>query len=135
MKENRELCLSMGVPCDLSDIQPKRERSEVEEIKFLRKTIRSGEKVTSTGDLVILGDVNPGAEVEAGGNVYVMGNLRGLVKAGVGKREGEVRALYFEAPRIEIAGVENVFDRNKTYINFRAKVKNGKIKIRGRKNE
>jgi len=131
IKENRDLCLSVGVPCDLlnTQIAKEKERSEVEEVKFLRKTIRSGETVESTGDIVILGDVNPGAEIEAGGNVYVMGNLRGIVRAGIGKSGGEVRSLYFEAPRIEIAGIEKIFDRNEFYMNFRAKVKNGELKI------
>ncbi|MEO2069202.1 MAG: septum site-determining protein MinC [Desulfurobacteriaceae bacterium] len=131
IKENRDICLSVGIPCDLFNMQTakEKERSEVEEVKFLRKTVRSGEKITSTGDLVILGDVNPGAEIEAGGNVYVMGSLRGIVKAGIGKSEGEVRSLYFEAPRIEIANVEKVFDRKEAYLNFRAKVKAGNLKI------
>ncbi|WP_163328431.1 septum site-determining protein MinC [Desulfurobacterium thermolithotrophum] len=131
LKENRELCISLGIPCDLSEmeIEKERERAETEEVKFVRKTLRSGDKVTSTGDLVILGDVNPGAEVEAGGNVYVMGSLRGIVKAGIGKSEAEVRALYFEAPRLEICNQERAFDRKESYINFKARVKSGKLKI------
>ena len=131
IKENREICISLGIPCDLSEmeLEKEKERAETEEIKFIKRTLRSGDKVTSTGDLVIMGDVNPGAEVEAGGNVYVMGSLRGTVKAGIGKSEAEIRALYFEAPRLEICNQEKIFDRKESYINFRTRVKSGNLKI------
>ena len=129
VKANRELCIKFNVPCDLLTEKSEGGRASTEEVKIVRKTLRSGEKVTSTGDLIIMGDVNPGAEVEAGGNVYVMGSVRGFVRAGIGKREGEVRAVYFEAPRLEICGKTAEFERKEHYINFRAKVKEGKLKI------
>jgi septum site-determining protein MinC len=131
IKENREICISLGIPCDLSEmeLEKEKERSETEEIKFIKRTLRSGDRVTSTGDLVILGDVNPGAEIEAGGNIYVMGSLRGTVKAGIGKSEAEIRALYFEAPRLEICNQEKLFDRKESYVNFRARVRSGNLKI------
>lgn len=131
LKENRETCISLGIPCDLSnmELEKEKERAETEEVKFVKKTLRSGDRETSTGDLVIMGDVNPGAEVEAGGNVFVMGNLRGTVRAGIGKSEAEIRALYFKAPRIEICGREKMFGRKESYINFRANVKSGSLKI------
>ncbi|WP_456342251.1 septum site-determining protein MinC [Thermovibrio sp.] len=131
LKENRELCVSLGVPCDIStlELEKSKERSPTEEVKLVKKTLRSGDKITSTGDLVIMGDVNPGAEVEAGGDVFVLGSLRGFVRAGIGKSEGEVRALYFEAPRLELCGKEMEFERKERFINFRAKVKSGKIKL------
>ena len=131
LKENRELCVSLGIPCDMStmELEKRAERSSVEEVKLVKKTLRSGDKITSTGDLVIMGDVNPGAEVEAGGDVFVLGSLRGFVRAGIGKSEGEVRALFFQAPRIEVCGKEMAFERKESFVNFRAKVKNGKIKL------
>jgi len=131
VKENRELCISLGIPCDLStmEIEKIKERADNEEVKFFKKTLRSGDKITSTGDIVIMGDVNPGAEVEAGGNVYVMGNLMGFVRAGIGKSEGEVRALYFQAPILEICGKQVPFERKESYVNFRIKMKDGKIKV------
>ena len=127
-KENRELCLKLGIPCDMSNLELEKikERSPTEEIKFVKKTLRSGDKITSPGDIVIMGNVNPGAEVEAGGNVYVMGDLRGTVKAGIGKTEGEVKATFFQAPRLEVCGKEFTFDRNEKYIDFSIKVKNNK---------
>ncbi|WP_297446735.1 septum site-determining protein MinC [Desulfurobacterium sp.] len=130
-KETRDLCVSAGFPCDMSklELEKQTERASTEEIKFIKKTVRSGEKVSSSGDIAILGDVNPGAEVEAGGNVYIFGSLRGLVKAGIGKKECEVRALFVQTPRMEICGREKIFERNEKFLNFRLIYKNDKIKV------
>src|SRR5512143_2309561 len=49
---------------------------------FLSKTLRSGTRVEFKGHVVVLGDVNPGAEVIADGNVIVWGRVRGTVHAG-----------------------------------------------------
>ncbi|HHY23721.1 MAG TPA: septum site-determining protein MinC, partial [Clostridiaceae bacterium] len=51
--------------------------------KFYRGTVRSGQLLNFDGNVVILGDVNPGAEVEATGNIVIMGTLRGTVHAGM----------------------------------------------------
>jgi septum site-determining protein MinC len=57
---------------------------------LVRRTIRSGQSVTHSGHVTIVGDVNPGAQVLAGGNVVVWGKLRGTVHAGA---MGDDRAL------------------------------------------
>lgn len=51
---------------------------------LLRETLRSGRSVWHEGHVIVLGDVNPGAEIIATGNVIVWGRLRGLVHAGAG---------------------------------------------------
>jgi len=51
---------------------------------FLHETVRSGRSVVHEGHVIILGDVNPGAQVIATGNVVVWGRLRGMVHAGAG---------------------------------------------------
>lgn len=43
------------------------------------KSLRSGQNIHFDGNVVVLGDVNPGAEIVAGGHILVMGALRGLV--------------------------------------------------------
>lgn len=48
----------------------------------LKETLRSGRRVFHEGDVVVIGDVNPGSEIIAGGDVIVWGRLRGLVHAG-----------------------------------------------------
>ncbi len=50
--------------------------------KFIKGTIRSGRLEKHDGDIVILGDVNPGAEIIAAGNIVVMGSLKGVAHAG-----------------------------------------------------
>lgn len=52
------------------------------ETKILARTIRSGGRVESTGSVVILGDVNAGAEIVAEDDIIVIGTLRGLAHAG-----------------------------------------------------
>ncbi len=58
--------------------------------KFLRKTISSGETIEYDNNIVIIGDVEAGAKVTAGGNVFVMGTLFGTVHAGAGGKADAV---------------------------------------------
>ena len=53
----------------------------------LYRTLRSGAVVRFDGDLFIFGDVNPGAQIIATGNVTVLGGLRGMVHAGAAGEE------------------------------------------------
>jgi septum site-determining protein MinC len=55
---------------------------EAADTLFLRRTVRSGQAIQHHSNVVIMGDVNPGAEIIAGGDVIVWGVLRGLVHAG-----------------------------------------------------
>ncbi len=69
------------------------------------RTVRSGEKVAADGHLVVIGDVNPGAEVMAGYNIFVWGALRGSAYAGVPDREEAIiTALHFAPIQLRIAG-------------------------------
>lgn len=56
--------------------------TEISETKYIQNSIRSGQREEYTGSIVILGDVNAGGEVIAGGNVTVVGALRGVAHAG-----------------------------------------------------
>ncbi len=74
--------------------------------KFYRGTVRSGQRIAFDGNLVILGDVNPGAVIEATGNVVVMGLLRGVVHAGSdGNKEAIVAALGLYPTQLRIADI------------------------------
>lgn len=69
------------------------------------RTVRSGEKVAAEGHLIVMGDVNPGAEVIAGYNIFVWGSLRGSAYAGVPDHEDSVIAALHLAPiQLRIAG-------------------------------
>jgi septum site-determining protein MinC len=61
---------------------------------MIRRTLRSGRVIRSEGHVVVYGDVNPGAEIIAGGDVIIWGILRGSVHAGAyGDNESVVCAL------------------------------------------
>ncbi|AZR73284.1 septum site-determining protein MinC [Anoxybacter fermentans] len=71
---------------------------------ILKRTIRSGQRISYKGNVVIIGDVNPGAEVIAQGDVVVMGSLRGVVHAGAqGDTDAEVFALLLQPTQLRIA--------------------------------
>ena len=57
---------------------------------LVRRTVRSGQAVQHPGHVVIIGDVNPGGEVIAGGDVVIWGKLRGVVHAGAVGDDGAV---------------------------------------------
>ncbi|HEX3028352.1 MAG TPA: septum site-determining protein MinC [Clostridia bacterium] len=74
--------------------------------KFYRGTVRSGQLISFDGNLVVVGDVNPGGEVIATGNVMVMGSLRGMVHAGAdGNKEALVVAFNLQPTQLRIADV------------------------------
>ncbi len=65
---------------------------------FLRRTIRSGQAISHDSNIVVLGDVNPGAEIIAGGDVIVWGALRGMVHAGYPNNENAMVCSLLLAP-------------------------------------
>ena len=72
-------------------------------------TFRSGETLRHYGDVVVLGDVNPGSEIMADGDIVVMGALKGVVHAGAtGDNRAAIIALELLAPRLRIGDCEAV---------------------------
>ena len=70
-----------------------------------RGTLRSGDHLQVEGALLVLGDVNPGARVSAGGDVRVWGRLRGVAHAGCrGDRSARIVALQLRPLQLRIAG-------------------------------
>jgi septum site-determining protein MinC len=70
----------------------------------LRETLRSGRSVYYEGHVVIIGDLNPGAEIIAAGDVVVWGKLRGLVHAGaLGDHSAVICALELIPTQLRIA--------------------------------
>lgn len=85
---------------------------ENSETKFLRTSVRSGQKIEFEGSLVILGDVNGGAEVIAGENIVVLGTLRGLAHAGAkGNKKAIIAAHEIDAPQLRIANIVKEIER------------------------
>lgn len=80
--------------------------AEDEYTKFYTKTIRSGQLLESEGNIVVIGDVNPGAELVSTGNIVVMGAVKGTVHAGAkGNRDAIVTALNLSPTQLRIADV------------------------------
>jgi septum site-determining protein MinC len=72
----------------------------------IRNTCRSGIRIVSQSDCVVLGDVNPGAEVIAVGDIVIFGNLRGVAHAGAtGNRSARIWALSIEPNQLRIADI------------------------------
>jgi septum site-determining protein MinC len=73
-------------------------------VMYLKQTLRSGQAVSHKGHLVIIGDVNAGAEVVAEGDITIWGCLRGVAHAGLGgNTQAEIRALKLQPIQIRIA--------------------------------
>src|SRR5512134_169324 len=71
---------------------------------FLHRTLRSGTRIEFSGHVVVLGDVNPGAEIVAEGNVIIWGRLRGMVHAGSkGNKNAVICALDLSPTQLRIA--------------------------------
>lgn len=74
------------------------------EVTTITKVVRSGQVMKVDGDLLLLGDVNPGGTIIATGNIYVMGSLRGIAHAGSeGNQEAIIAASYMEPSQLRIA--------------------------------
>lgn len=85
----------------------------ISETKFHRGSLRSGQKLETEGSLVILGDVNSGAEVMASENIVVLGSLRGLAHAGAkGNKQAIISAGLLDTVQIRIANIVKEIDRD-----------------------
>lgn len=72
----------------------------------VRSTLRSGQVIEHSGDIVILGDANPGARIIAGGDIFVLGRLSGMAMAGQPDgAQAQVSALIFEPSQVRIGRV------------------------------
>ncbi len=71
---------------------------------LISRTLRSGQVVRHHGHVTVIGDVNPGAEVIAGGSVIIWGRLRGMVHAGaLGNAAAMICALELRPTQLRIA--------------------------------
>ena len=108
--QTNETAQTLGLETYLS--KPQAERSGQafdtsiggDEAILVKRTLRSGNSITYPGHIIIIGDVNPGAEIIAGGNVIVWGRLRGTVHAGAsGDESAIVCALELNPTQLRIS--------------------------------
>lgn len=103
---------TMGLNYIKKDFKKEIESSET---KFFKSSLRSGQKIEFEGSIVILGDVNYGAEVVAEDNIIVLGVLRGMAHAGAkGNEEAIIASHRIDSPQIRIAS--KIVERSKEEI-------------------
>lgn len=117
--ETNGAALKLGLKTDLTEIELQGNGVEVLPLRpppidpeergtpgvLIKRTVRNGRTVHSEGHVVVLGDVNAGAVITAGGDVVVWGKLRGTVHAGVyGDEAAVVCALDLAPTQLRIAG-------------------------------
>ncbi len=77
-------------------------------------TVRSGERISSNGNLCIIGDVNPGAIVSAKKSIYIWGKLLGVAFAGEsGNKNASIASLYLNPLQLRIADVIAIGPKDK----------------------
>ena len=96
-------------------------------------TVRSGDRISSNGNLCIIGDVNPGAIGSAKNNIYVWGKLLGIAFAGKGgNNNASISSLYLNPLQLRIADLIAIGtkDTPKNYYPEIAVIDNGAINIK-----
>lgn len=95
----------------------------ISETKFHRGSLRSGQKLETEGSIIILGDVNSGAEVIASDNIVVLGTLRGLAHAGAkGNKKAIIAAGILDAVQVRISNIVKEINRDEEILHKQAYV-------------
>ncbi len=117
----------------------KKKESFNKDTVLIKRTIRSGQQVKYPTNIVVLGDVNPGSELIAAGDVIVLGKLRGVVHAGAGGySRAEIVALSLQPTQLRIANLISRPPEQETnsasFAPERAFIKNDSIMVEKLKN-
>ena len=108
------------------------EQSEHEDLTHFGM-LRSGDQISSNGNLFIMGDVNPGAQISAKKNIYVWGKLCGVAFAGKnGNDDSTISSLYLNALQLRINETVAIGPKEKPKNNYPeiALLEMGKIVIK-----
>ena len=95
--------------------------------------VRSGDQISSNGNLFIMGDVNPGAQISAKKNIYVWGKLCGVAFAGKnGHNDSTISSLYLNPLQLRINEIVAIGPKEKPKNNYPeiALLEKGKIVIK-----
>ncbi|HZG77192.1 MAG TPA: septum site-determining protein MinC [Paenibacillus sp.] len=75
-------------------------------MKTISGIVRSGQTLHHDGDVLLVGDVNPGGTITSTGHILILGSLRGLAHAGVdGDENAVIAASHLRPTQLRIAGV------------------------------
>ncbi|OPH48577.1 septum site-determining protein MinC [Paenibacillus ferrarius] len=116
--------------------EPRKEAAAEEPVASMttvKGMIRSGQTLHQEGDLLYLGDVNPGGTITSTGNIYIMGSLRGMAHAGIdGDDKAIIAASHMRPTQLRIAGIisrsPDEWGIEEAFMEF-AYVKEGKMEI------
>ncbi len=114
---NAEIESANQIAQEVVNAQAKEQMRATEKLPtlYIQRTVRSGQSLSSEGNLVVIGDVHPGAEVAATGDITVWGVLGGIAHAGSeGNRYARIRALKMNAIQLRIA---EIFSRRPDSVN------------------
>ncbi len=101
---------------DTEEIKAHLKETEKLPTLYIQRTLRSGQSISSDGNIVVIGDVNPGSEIIAKGDITVWGILGGIAHAGSeGNSYARIRALKMNAIQLRIA---DVFARRPDTVNI-----------------
>jgi septum site-determining protein MinC len=107
IRQKRNLDVDEIVSNVISIEDAKKMKAETEVVTVAR-IIRSGQVVEVEGDLLLIGDVNPGGTVIAGGNIYILGALKGIAHAGCyGNDQAVITASVMKPAQLRISDCIN----------------------------
>jgi septum site-determining protein MinC len=114
-------------------IEPLQIPSNTNHVKLIKGIVRSGQTSVNEGNILFLGDVNPGGELISSGSIYIMGSLRGMAHAGVdGDNKAIIAASHLRPTQLRIASIisrpPDEWGVNEAFMEF-AYVKDGKMEI------
>jgi len=118
-------------------VQPQMPSSQPEELKpqemvVVNKTLRGGQEIRTKSSVLVCGNVNPGAQIIAGGSIDIRGTCRGMVHAGAyGDSTAFIIADHLMPTQIRISNLiaRSPDEMEKTDRAERASIKDGQIVI------
>lgn len=116
VEQQQKLCVKK-IQSDVITLEESHKQLETSRFETFVGIVRSGQTIRVTGDILVLGDVNPNGRIEAGGNVHIAGKLKGIVHAGMdGNEQAIVSASHFEPTHILIGNYVEVMTNESQYI-------------------
>ena len=112
--------------------QEKDAEDELQQMQVLNRTLRGGQEIKTKGSVLVCGNVNPGAQIIAGGSIDIRGTCRGMVHAGAyGNARAVIIADHLMPTQIRIANLiaRSPDEMEKTDKAERASIKDGQIVI------
>jgi len=108
------------------------EEEDLQQMKVVNRTLRGGQEIKTKGSVLVCGNVNPGAQIIAGGSIDIRGTCRGMVHAGAdGNTKAFIIADHLMPTQIRIANLiaRSPDEMEKTDKAERASIKDGQIVI------